>query len=87
MGIGGISIWQLVIVLAIVMLLFGTKKLRSVGGDLGSAVRNFRKSMKDDESRAEIPAFGEGPKAGDTARPAALAQAGTETPGRPGDRV
>ena len=37
MGFGGISVWQLLIVLVIVILLFGTKKLRSLGGDLGSA--------------------------------------------------
>ena len=42
MGLGGISIWQLVIVLAIVILLFGTKKLRSMGGDLGSAIKSFK---------------------------------------------
>ena len=38
MGLGGISIWQLVIVLAIILLLFGSKKLRNIGGDLGNAV-------------------------------------------------
>ena len=38
MGLGGISIWQLLIVLAIIVLLFGTKKLRGMGGDLGGAV-------------------------------------------------
>lgn len=42
----GISIWQLVIVLVIVLLLFGTKKLRNVGSDLGSAIKNFKTSMK-----------------------------------------
>lgn len=44
----GISIWQLLIVLAIVLLLFGTKRLRNMGGDLGSAIRNFRSSMSQD---------------------------------------
>ncbi|MFP5303800.1 twin-arginine translocase TatA/TatE family subunit, partial [Cobetia sp. SIMBA_158] len=39
MGLGGISIWQLLIVLAIIVLLFGTKKLRGMGGDLGGAVK------------------------------------------------
>jgi sec-independent protein translocase protein TatA len=42
MGIGGISIWQLLIVLAIVIMIFGTKKLKSLGSDLGSAVKGFR---------------------------------------------
>jgi len=48
MGIGGISVWQLLIVLAIVIMLFGTKRLRTMGSDLGSAVKGFRKSMSDD---------------------------------------
>lgn len=45
----GISIWQLVIILAIVVVLFGTKKLRNVGGDLGGAIKSFRKAVKDGE--------------------------------------
>jgi len=44
----GISLWQLLIVLAIVLLLFGTKKLRSIGGDLGGAVKGFRSAMDKD---------------------------------------
>ena len=48
MGLGGISIWQLLIILAIVIMLFGTKRLRTLGSDLGSAVKGFRKSMQDD---------------------------------------
>ena len=47
MGLGGISIWQLLIVLVIVLLLFGTKKLRNLGSDLGGAVKGFRSTMKD----------------------------------------
>ncbi len=50
MGIGGISMWQLLIILAIVIMLFGTKRLRNLGGDLGSAVKGFRKSMQDDNT-------------------------------------
>ncbi|HAQ50919.1 MAG TPA: twin-arginine translocase subunit TatA [Gammaproteobacteria bacterium] len=50
MGIGGISIWQLLILLAIVVLLFGTKKLRSLGGDLGSAIKSFKQSVSDGEA-------------------------------------
>lgn len=49
MGFGGISIWQLAIVLAIVILLFGTKKLRSLGGDLGSAIKSFKESVREGE--------------------------------------
>jgi sec-independent protein translocase protein TatA len=53
MGFGGISVWQLLIVLVIVILLFGTKKLRSMGGDLGSAIKNFKQSMQEGEQTAE----------------------------------
>ena len=60
MGVGGISIWQLLIVLVIVLLLFGTKKLRNMGGDLGGAIKGFRSSMKqvkdgDSDSDSEDP--------------------------------
>jgi sec-independent protein translocase protein TatA len=50
MGVGGIGIWQLLIILVIVILLFGTKKLKNIGGDLGGAIKNFRTSMKDAEN-------------------------------------
>jgi sec-independent protein translocase protein TatA len=53
MGIGGISIWQLLIILVIVVLLFGTKKIRSLGGDLGSAIKNFKDSMQEGRDSAE----------------------------------
>ena len=46
----GISIWQLLIILVIVIVLFGTKKLRNIGGDLGGAIKNFRSSMRDGEA-------------------------------------
>ena len=46
----GISIWQLLIILVIVLLLFGAKRLRNVGSDLGSAVKGFKKAIKDEES-------------------------------------
>ena len=49
MGLGGISIWSLLLILGIVILIFGTKKLRNVGGDLGGAIKNFKKSVKDEE--------------------------------------
>jgi len=53
MGFGGIGIWQLLIVLVIIILLFGTKKLRSLGGDLGSAIKNFKQSVNDGEEEAK----------------------------------
>ena len=49
----GISPWQLLIVLVIVVLIFGTKKLRNMGGDVGGAVKNFKKSMKDEDASGE----------------------------------
>lgn len=51
---GGFSIWHWLIVLAIVALVFGTKKLRNMGEDIGSAVKSFRKSMQDEEPAARI---------------------------------
>ena len=52
MGFGGISIWSLLLILAIVILLFGTKKLRNVGTDLGGAIRSFKKAVKDEDKKA-----------------------------------
>ncbi|MCC5795077.1 MAG: twin-arginine translocase TatA/TatE family subunit [Chromatiales bacterium] len=49
MGISGISIWQLLIVLLIVLLIFGTKRLKGLGTDLGGALKGFRKAMSDAE--------------------------------------
>ena len=48
MGVGGISVWQLVIIFAIVIMLFGTKRLRNLGGDLGSVIKGFKQSMNDE---------------------------------------
>ena len=53
MGIGGISIWQLLIILVIILLIFGTKKLRNIGSDLGGAVKGFKDSMKDEGAEKE----------------------------------
>ncbi|WP_447527774.1 MULTISPECIES: Sec-independent protein translocase subunit TatA [unclassified Vreelandella] len=47
--LGGISIWQLLIVLGIIILIFGTKKLRNVGTDLGGAVKGFKSAMSEEE--------------------------------------
>lgn len=46
----GISIWQLLIILAIVLLLFGTKRLKNMGTDVGGAIKNFKSAVKDGES-------------------------------------
>ena len=57
---GSISIWHWVIVLVIVLLIFGTKKLRNMGSDLGGAVKGFKDGMKSDEPKkpGEISASG-----------------------------
>ncbi len=49
----GIGIWQLVIILVIVLLLFGTKRLKNLGGDLGSAIKGFKGAMKDGENKSD----------------------------------
>lgn len=51
MGFSGIGPGSLILILVIVILLFGTKKLRNMGGDLGSALKNFRKAVKDPENQ------------------------------------
>ena len=51
----GISIWQLVIVLVIVLLVFGAKRLRNVGGDLGSAIKGFKSAMNEDDKKPDEP--------------------------------
>ncbi len=50
MGFGGVSFWQLLIVFAIVILIFGTSRLKNLGGDLGGAIRGFRKAVEHDEA-------------------------------------
>ena len=50
---GGLSIWHWLIVLLIVMMVFGTKKLRNIGQDLGGAVKGFKEGMR--ESSADAP--------------------------------
>ncbi len=56
----GISIWQLLIILLITVVLFGTKKLKNVGSDLGEAIRSFRQSMRDGETLPEQAEKGSG---------------------------
>lgn len=50
---GNIGIWQLLIVAIIIILLFGTSKLRNLGSDLGLAIKNFRKSIKEDSTKGK----------------------------------
>jgi sec-independent protein translocase protein TatA len=58
MGLGGISIWQLLIILLIVVMIFGTKRLRSIGTDLGGAVKGFRKAMDEGEKEGDKKQIG-----------------------------
>lgn len=52
-GLGGISMWQLLIILVIVILIFGTKRLKTLGGDLGGAIKSFRSSMDEKPAQEE----------------------------------
>lgn len=54
MGLGGISIWQLLIILAIVVMLFGTSRLKNIGSDLGSAIKGFKSSVKDEDGKDSV---------------------------------
>lgn len=53
---GGLSIWHWLIVLVVVIAIFGTKKLRNAGGDLGAAVKNFKTAVREGEEEASRPA-------------------------------
>lgn len=55
MGLGGLHIWHLLIILLICVMIFGTKRLKDIGGDLGSAVKGFRKAMSDADHGTDEP--------------------------------
>ena len=69
MGIGGIGIWQLLIILVIVLLLFGTKKLRNLGGDLGGAIKGFKQAISDKDKKPPPEEISGGDKASDHTAP------------------
>lgn len=50
---GGIGVWQVLIVLLIIVILFGGKRLRSLGSDLGTAIKGFKKEMNDEDTKKE----------------------------------
>ena len=50
MGIGGISFWQILIILVVILILFGGKKIRTMGSDLGESLKGFKKAIKDEDS-------------------------------------
>ena len=51
---GGLSIWHWIIVLVVVLLVFGTKRLRNAGKDLGEAVKGFKEGMRDDKPAGQL---------------------------------
>jgi sec-independent protein translocase protein TatA len=55
MGLGGLSTGKILIILVIVILLFGTRRLKGLGSDLGETIRGFRKSMGDDKPVTDEP--------------------------------
>ena len=63
---GSLSIWHWLIVLVVVVLIFGTKKLRNLGGDLGSAVKGFKDGMKPEDDKSASPQPEIHPAAGQT---------------------
>jgi sec-independent protein translocase protein TatA len=66
MGLGGISIWQLVIILVIVLLIFGTKRLKGLGGDLGGAIKGFKEAVSNDGEESDEEKAAEQNAGGDT---------------------
>ena len=50
MGFGGISIWQLLIILVVVLLILGSGKLKSLGSDLGASLKGFKKAVKEEDT-------------------------------------
>ncbi|WP_431124213.1 Sec-independent protein translocase subunit TatA [Variovorax paradoxus] len=67
---GSFSIWHWLIVLLVVVMIFGTKKLRNMGSDLGGAVKGFKDGMKDGGTTADAPAASSAPAAQVTGQPA-----------------
>ncbi|MDA9140395.1 twin-arginine translocase TatA/TatE family subunit [Gammaproteobacteria bacterium] len=53
MGIGGISFWQILIILVVILILFGGKKIKTMGSDLGEGLKGFKKAIKDEDSAKE----------------------------------
>ena len=50
MGIGGISFWQILIILVLILILFGGKKIKTMGSDLGESLKGFKQAIKDEDS-------------------------------------
>ena len=78
MGLGGISIWQLVIILVIVLLIFGTKRLKGLGGDLGGAIKGFKEAVSNDDDESDEEKAAEQNANGDTSGSAAQTKQSAE---------
>ncbi|KOR29934.1 hypothetical protein TI04_07415 [Achromatium sp. WMS2] len=65
MGLGGISFFQLLVILVIIVLLFGTNRLRNLGSDLGEAIKGFRNAMHDGEKEHNVGTSGSATKTND----------------------
>jgi sec-independent protein translocase protein TatA len=74
---GGFSIWHWLVLLAIVALVFGTKKIRNIGSDLGSAVKGFKEGMKDPNAKETEPTETPRVAAGETIDVTAKEKSGT----------
>ncbi|MBS1202057.1 MAG: twin arginine-targeting protein translocase, TatA/E family [Chromatiaceae bacterium] len=62
MGISGVSFWEIMLIVVVLLLLFGSKKLPGIASDLGSAIRDFRRSMSSDQRPDELEEKGENPR-------------------------
>ena len=68
MGLSGVSFWEILLIVVVLLLLFGSKKLPGIASDLGSAIRDFRRSMSSDQGPEELEEKGkanEAPPPGD----------------------
>ena len=54
MGLGGISFWQILIILVVILILFGGNKIRTMGSDLGEGLKGFKKAIRDDDSEKDF---------------------------------
>ncbi|WP_415244192.1 Sec-independent protein translocase subunit TatA [Zhongshania sp.] len=63
MGLGGIGIWQLLVVLAIIVMVFGTKRLKGIGGNLGGAIKGFKDSLQGNSDKGAPPPIHDSSKA------------------------
>ena len=62
MGISGVSFGEIMLIIVVLLLLFGSKKLPGIASDLGSAIRDFRRSVSSDQRPDELDEKGENPR-------------------------